>query len=338
MDNPRAGRVSVVIPTAARPDLLEVTLRGVSRQVSRELICEVIVSENLGDRRSEGVVSKFPELPIVYKFRDPVFGGLHGGFDHVDALFGEASGEFVALVCDDDVWSPGHLANAVESLDRRPEAVAHFSAVLQAESELAYSAHQWAAPLQWLAAGRPDRLSEYVYDLPAALALAWVLTPFHWSTLVGRREQMVTAGPAMAAVPHPYYGDRMLILALAELGSLVFDPAVDTLYRVYQGNWVASQDPFYLKGLIGECEVAIAERASELGIDLPALWRSFLKNTPEAIGADAKAWLIGRFTPEEMVRYGLAPLLPADAPRRALAVRAAKRLRNAARALMGRSS
>jgi glycosyltransferase involved in cell wall biosynthesis len=328
------SRVSVLIPTAARPETLEVTLRAVSRQVSRDdLIAEVIVSENLSDRRSEAIVSKFPELPIKYVFREPVF---DRGFDHVYRLFCEAQSEFVAFVCDDDVWSPGHLAAAVESLDRNPDVVARFSAAYQAESELAYTAHQWASPLLWLAAGRPDRFSEYVYDLAQVLALGWVLTPFHWSTLVGRREPVLAAGPPMVNTPHPYYGDRMLILALAELGPLVFDPAVDTLYRVYEGNWVAGQDPFYLKGLIAECEAMVYDRASELGIDLPDTWRGLLSDMPKGIAADVKMWLGGRFTPEEMAGYGFAPLLPSDAPRRPLPARAMNRLRNAVRVLVGK--
>jgi hypothetical protein len=336
MDNPMAGRVSVLIPAIARPDLLEVTLRGVSRQVSRELIHEVIVSENLGDRRSEAVCALFPELPIIYRFRDPFFSGPMAGFEHVAALFGEASGEYVALVCDDDVWSPGHLANAVESLDRHPDTVAHFSACVGAESELARSANVWGVPLDWLAAGRPTHYAEYAYGLPELLALCWVLTPFHWSTLVGRREAAVTAAPAMVGAPHPYYGDRMLILALAEQGRLVFDPAVDTLIRTYAGNWVAGQDPRFLKGLIAECEAMVYDRATELGLDLPAMWRSFLSDMPDAVGADAKKWLDARFTADEMASRGFDSLLPQGAPRKPLPARAMNRLRNAVRVLVGK--
>jgi len=119
-------------------------------------------------------VREVPGSSITYTFRDPVFGGPMAGFKHVAALFGETRGELVAFACDDDVWSPGHIATAVESLDRHPEAAAHFSAFYAAESELAHDAYQWGAPLLWLAAGRPERFSEYVLGEAQMLALGWV--------------------------------------------------------------------------------------------------------------------------------------------------------------------
>lgn len=305
------GRVSVVIPTASRPETLEITLRAVSRQVSSDLIGEVIVSENLSDRRSEAVCAKFPELSITYKFRAPVFSGAMCGFEHVGALFAEARSEIVALVCDDDVWSPGHIATAVESLDRHPNAVAHFSAFYGAESELSLEAYQWGAPLLWLAAGRPDRFSEYEFDDAQMLALGWVFTPFHWSTMVARREHAVAATPAMMQSPHPFYADRMLVLGLAEQGPLLFDPAVDTLYRTYHGNWVASQDPGLLLELRGQGEDVVRARAEKTGIDLASLWRSYLADLPEEIVGEVNRWMVDRFTRAELNEHGFAQFLPA---------------------------
>jgi glycosyltransferase involved in cell wall biosynthesis len=332
------GRVSVVIPTAGRPDTLELTLRGVARQLQSALISEVIVSENLGDRRSEAVCALFPELPIVYKFRDPVFGGQMCVFDHVAALFSEASSEFVAFVCDDDVWSPGHLANAVDALDADPRAAAHFSAFYGAESELSLEAEQWGAPLIWLAAGRPERFSRYSLDLPAMLALAWVFTPFQWSTLVARSEAAVLASPLMLESPHPFYADRMLILGLSEQGPLLFDPAVDTLYRVYEGNWQASQDPRYMKSLLRECEALVARRAEIRAVDLVDLWRGYLTDLPAEVSGEVRRWVVDRFTADEIVLFEFGRLLPLGASRASTQRRVLGRLRRAFRALLGKST
>jgi hypothetical protein len=306
--------------------------------VCRDLIAEVIVSENLGDRRSEAVCALFPELPIAYKFRDPVFGGAMCALDHANALFAEASSELVAFVCDDDVWSPGHLANAVAALDEAPGAVAHFSAFYCSESELSLDAYQWGAPLIWLAAGRPERLARYSLELPAMLALGWVLTPFQWSTMVVRREAAVNASPAMLASPHSFYADRTLILALAEQGDILFDPAVDTLYRVYEGNWQASQDPAHMKALLRECEAMVLERAVSSGIDLPGLWRSYLTDVPEEIGAEVRRWVLDRFTPQEISRYGFDSLMPQGASSTRIHQKVLARLGRAFGALSGKSS
>lgn len=304
------GRVSVVIPTAARPETLETTLRAVSRQVDRELISEVIVSENLGDRRSERVAQGFPGLPIEYRFRDPAFDGSHASFDHVAALFREAKSEYVALVCDDDVWSPGHLVTAVESLDRNAQAAAHFSAFYGSESELAHDAYQWGGPLLWLAAGRPDRFSEYRFDLEQALALAWIFTPFQWSTMVARTRDAVAAIPTMLSAAHPYYADRTLILGLAERGTIVFDPAVDTLYRVYAGNWQSTQDPVYMRSLLDDSHALVCAKADAQGVDLPGAWRGYLTDIPDEMAAEVRRWMVDRFSDEELQSYGLARLLP----------------------------
>jgi glycosyltransferase involved in cell wall biosynthesis len=327
------GRVSVVIPTAARPETLEVTLRAVSRQVSRDLIHEVIVSENLGDRRSEELCRRFPELPIVYKLRDPMFTGGLGSFKNVATAFTEATGEFVALVCDDDVWSPGHVAKAVESLDANPKASAHFSAFYGAESEMSLECYQWGAPLLWLAAGRPARFAEYLYDEAAILALAWVFTPFQWSTLVARRDCAVAASELMLASPHAFFADRMLCLGLAQQGEIAFDPAVDTLYRIYEGNWVASQDPAYLRELSAQGEAMVEAEAAKVGVDLAALWRGYLKDMPTEMADEVNRWIVDRFSAEELDRYGFAPHLPR---RKTTADKVLGRLRRAYGALAGK--
>ena len=63
--------VTVVITTIGRPDFLRTALQSVRNQVNRDVIGEVVVSENKGDRRTEQVVREFPDLPIRYLFREP---------------------------------------------------------------------------------------------------------------------------------------------------------------------------------------------------------------------------------------------------------------------------
>lgn len=328
------SRVTVLVPTAARPETLEVTLRGVAKQTAIDQIAEVIVSENLGDARSGEVCERFPELPISYRLRQPSLGTM---MQHAAHLFAESTSELTAFVCDDDVWSPGHLESAIASLDRRPDAAAHFSGFIATESDLALDCTTWAAPLLWLAAGSPARMTEYVYDRPEVLALAWIITPFQWSTLVGRTSALVSAAPALTEAPHFFYADRMLITALASHGKLILDPAVDTLYRVYEGNWSRGQSPEALAALLAECEGLVWDEAGRIGVDLPAMWRAFLTDAPADVADLAKPWLSSRFSRDELARWGLADLLPPDPSIPSVSRRIAGRLLRTYNVLRGKS-
>lgn len=329
-DGSAMPRVTVLIPTAARPETLEITLRGVARQTAVAQIAEIVVSENLGDPRSRAVCEMFPELPITYRLREPRLGNM---MQHAAHLFGEVGTELVAFVCDDDIWAPGHLQSAMDSLDRHPSASAHFSGFISAESELSSSGTFWAPPLFWLAGGQPPRWSEYVYGLQEVLALSWILTPFQWSTLVARQPAVAAAAPALTDSPHLFYADRMLIVALAHQGSLIFDPAVDTLYRVYEGNWARGQDPAVLRELLSECASLIVADAQAEGVDLAGVWRRLLAETPPNLLADVAPYFHGRFTTAELEEHGFAQFLP---PRN-ITTRAFGRLRRAGDALAGRT-
>jgi glycosyltransferase involved in cell wall biosynthesis len=327
------SRVTVVVPTAGRPETLEVTLRCIARQNHPELIRDVIVSENRGDRRSQDVCALFPELPITYRFREPQLPVA----EHICTALQEAEGELTAFVCDDDLWGPGHLESAVVSLDAHPEAVAHFSAFVRAESELARTASFWAAPLLWLAAGRPSRMSEYVMSPESVFAVGWMVAPFQWSTLVGRTPVVKAAAPGLSGSEHSnYYGDVMLCLAIARQGTVVFDPAVDTLYRSVEGagEWQRAQDPLYLRELLRDWGRQVSEMAMANGWDVAALWRSYLADLPPSIAPLVGTQFAERFTDDELRTLGFAALLP-PVRQRSTADKVGARLSRAWKALTG---
>ena len=327
-------RVTVIVPTAARPETLETTLRGIARQTATSQIAEVIVSENLGDERSRSVCARFPDLPITYKLREPSLGNM---MQHAAKLFEEVRTEIVAFVCDDDVWAPGHLQSALDSLDRHPEAIAHFSGFIAAESEFSLQGAFWAPSLVWLVAGRPPRWSEYVMRLSQVLQLAWVITPFQWSTLVARSDAASVSASALTDSPHFFYADRLFITALAHHGVVIFDPSLDTLYRVYEGNWARGQEPELLSSLLSECEALVLEDAESAGVDVPALWRQSLSQMPSDIASDVEAHFRARFSQTELDAHRFTELLPAPLAAPSLAARLIARLKRAGGALMGKA-
>lgn len=320
------------MPTAARPETLEITLRAIERQTARGSIARVVVSENLGDLRSRDVCAQFPRLPIDYRFREPCFGSM---MEHAQQLFLEAEAEYVAFVCDDDVWMPGHLATGLEALQANPGASAFFSAFFAAESELSQSMTAWAPSLLWLVAGRPPRFSSYTLDLEAVLSLSWVLTPFQWSTLVARTQAATAAAPSLTSAPHFFYGDRLLIMALAEQGEIVFDPAVDTLYRVYQGNWSQTQAPEDLERLLDECQGIVEQKMEAIGVEPLDAWGRYLAGAPANLLMQAGEVFQARFGAAGVASFGLPLLLPEDAERAHWFTRALRRLRRAGKTLTG---
>lgn len=327
-----AGQVTVLIPTASRPETLELTLRSVGTQTALAEIERVIVSENLGDRRSEAVCDLFPELPIDYVVQDPQLTVP----SHVAWLLKQPNTEFGAFVCDDDLWSPGHVATGLDSLRRDPGAAAFFSAFVGAESELAQSGFSWGAGLLWLAANRPPRVAEYRYELPQVTALSWVFTPFQFSTLIARSSAMRAAAPAVADSSHSFYADRVLCMALAHEGSILFSPMVDAIYRSYEGNWQHTQDRAHLIDLLRMCHEEIEAQAKAEGADLPALWRAYLKDMPDEVAPEVKRWFSDRFTAEELREYDFSALLPSDPTQPSVPARVAGRFGRAFRELTGR--
>ncbi len=324
------GRISVIIPTAARPETLEVTLRAVSGQVCRDLIDEVVVSENLGDRRSEETCRMFPELPIRYVLRDPQLSWNA----HAQVAMREARSEFVAFCCDDDVWAPGHLATGVEALDRHPRAQSFFSQVASAESDLSQKASTWIAPLLWMAAGYPPRMSEYLLDRTAMLAVNWMYCPFRWSTLIGRTHAVGTAAEALTKDEvAPYWADCDFEHALAREGDVIFAPAIDMLYRQGPRYWEThGLDQRKMEHLFWTSRSDVLAEATSIGVDLPEFWRNALAGMPDEIAQQVGWWFRGRFSLKELEEYGFAAALPPD-PRRTVFHHAGGRLARAMRVL-----
>lgn len=104
-------KVSVVIPTCNRPNLLSRALRSVLAQTFQDF--EVIVVDDGDVVRVQGVVAGFGDPRIHYVKNDPP---KQGGC--VTRNFGiqKSQGEFVAFLDDDDEWDPRKLAEQVDAL------------------------------------------------------------------------------------------------------------------------------------------------------------------------------------------------------------------------------
>lgn len=319
----------MLVPTAARPELLELTLRSVAAQTAVARIARVIVSENLGDERSRAVCAAHAELPIDYQVRDPQISPMR----HARLLFELADTPFVALVNDDDLWLPGHLDTALTALESEPSAVAHFCAYVMAPSELATNVSIGPSPLAiWAAAGMPDRLRTYRLQAQVVLGLCWLWTPFTWSSLVARREPLIEAGKVLTDAS---YTDRLLFVELAAQGDSLYSPLFNTIYREHEGNWAKSQRVAHLRDVEIIAAGVVKSRADELRMDVGAFWRDILMDLPEEFAGDLAAVLGSVLSRTALEAAGIWPLLPLSA-RPTFLRRVTRRLDRAWSALMGR--
>lgn len=103
------GKISVIIPTYNRPAALAEAVESVSRQTYRNF--EIIVVNDAGEP-ADPIRALYPELDIrVYDQPD--------NRKHVHARnrgIGEASGEYIMLLDDDDLLLPGHMERMVKEI------------------------------------------------------------------------------------------------------------------------------------------------------------------------------------------------------------------------------
>lgn len=266
---------TVIIPTAGRPDLLRVALASIARQSALGRLACVHVSENRGDARSGGVCAEFPSLPIRYTLRDPQL-AIN---DHFTTLFNEVETPYVAMIHDDDWWSPHHLSAGLADLDRNPQAAAHYSAFAEIESENTFP--RWTPGLAcWFGAGFPSTTTTWELDR-AGMSLACLPhTPTRFSALIARSEAL-KASLGVFRLGNSFDTDRMLAVALAGRGTVLFDPVPDVFIRMHQTQDSKNYDTERTIAHMSGTTRWLFATAAENGIDLGRVLSDRLALCPE---------------------------------------------------------
>lgn len=107
-----AVKVTVGIPTFNRAGLLRESIESVLAQTFTSF--RLIVSDNASDDQTTDVVRSFSDERIHYLRSECNVGAI----GNLNRLIGLADTEFLVLLPDDDVLYPGHLAAAVNLLER----------------------------------------------------------------------------------------------------------------------------------------------------------------------------------------------------------------------------
>lgn len=107
-------KVSVIVRTCGRPDILRETLISLRRQTYPNI--EIVIVEDGPDVSAEMLRQEFADLPIVYKATGNKVGRCVAGNEAMSM----ASGEYFNFLDDDDVFFADHVETLVSALQRNP--------------------------------------------------------------------------------------------------------------------------------------------------------------------------------------------------------------------------
>jgi len=274
-------RITVVIPTCRRTALLKSALASVANQSRRDLIEEVIVSENSDDGSSSAVAAQFPNLPIRYIHQTPAM----AAGDHFAYLPTIARTEWTAPLADDDMWGRYHLESAYRALTAHPEAVAFVGQSTTTSNESRTSTGVTSYLLAANTSERNCTLSEYwlLNELTMTVeCLAY--TPLNMWALVGRTDSLRKVFHTAFTEPGAGHdSDRYLLWALGKLGAIVAGREITLFYRTHDDNACARllrEDAPHQYRMSKEYTERMMRDAARTGRDLKTAWRDAIAATP----------------------------------------------------------
>lgn len=128
-------RVSVVVPTRDRPDLLRQALASIRAVEGADLAFEIIVGDNGADPRSRAAAEEFGAIHV------PVPRAGAGAARNAGLL--AATGDYVAFLDDDDLWLDNHVRRHLEFLDLNPDVEGVFGQVIPVDDDLRHLDDPW---------------------------------------------------------------------------------------------------------------------------------------------------------------------------------------------------
>lgn len=230
--------ITVLLPTCARPEMLKEALASVFRQSIGGRVDRVIVSENASevheDIESElSYFCKSLDPKIDYRRIDPPLPAYrHGG--KLFACEGIES-KYVAILHDDDFWTPGHLAIGINALEKNPDAVFYGCGHYDVISDRAML-HCSSNVIPWFASGFASVNCAWVLP-PERILIANIMGCFsHYSTMIVRTESLREASRVFSLPDADFDNDRMLQFALGRMGNAIYNPIPQVFIRHHEGR------------------------------------------------------------------------------------------------------
>jgi GT2 family glycosyltransferase len=197
-----APRVSVIIPSSTRPDLLHACLLSLARFGPTSIPYETIVVLNEANAEAETGLRGITGIQVI---SSPINLGLAGAGNRGRAL---ARGELLILLHDDAEIEPRWMEALVETADAHPEAGAIGGKVLYPDGRL-----QWAGGILW----RTAIVSRVLAEVDCQRAVDFCGT----SSLLVRAALWDVVGGLDEQFYPVYYVDIDLAMAMRKLGFVV---------------------------------------------------------------------------------------------------------------------
>jgi len=271
-------RVTILIPTRNRPDMLANCLQSLLRQSKRDIIQKVVVSENSADKRSFSVAEHYSrDLPIQFirQSHEPY------AYEHIAALAHYIDSPHVALIGDDDMWDRYHLEEAERAFASNPTIISYYGQMIAVANETCYPLRSIGQSLMQVPTTSDRSLKDfYLWDKRLTAMHCMSHTPVNIWALVSRTEPFKEA--ASASFENPEFNllpsaDKIFIWELSKLGNTAVGRHISLFYRRHNTAEMES----ITSNTFSEAEESdyritmhIAQEAMSLGIDAPQEWRN----------------------------------------------------------------
>ena len=231
-----APSVTVLIPCFNTAPYLPATLKSVLQQTSPA--SEIILVDDGSSDGTLDVIREFAARHSVIKVI--ALAGNQGVVAARNAGLALATGDFVAMLDGDDIWTPDALALRIALAQQYPSAdliatdFCWFNEVLPAEpvGRIGLGPRGRARFAHSFATGEAMIL-QHPFDAAASTHFVWT-----GATLI-KRSALLAVGNFEAAFEGPE--DTLLWLRLAQRGVFVFSPKITAFYRQRAGSLVHSQ-------------------------------------------------------------------------------------------------
>jgi len=316
--------LTILVPTYNRAQLLPSCLLSIAGQSRKDLIKEVIVSENSGDAQSREVAYAFSDqLPIRYIQQ---VGGLTAQ-QHFIWLAQQVKTKYAALICDDDMWSSYHIEEAMRSFEENPTIHSFYGQAVVVENETCHPQARYSGSfLQVPSFTTSEPVDFRVWDRRQTAINCLANTALNISAVVALSDALKLAMNTSAGDPefgHYPSCDRFLIWRLSLQGDIAIGRNISLFYRGHSGSHTASlhKDTFH-EFCASDLAISkeIARQANALGINAYDDWHHEFKSAlqlglaPERIdlwNPMIRDWLLIDQNLDKAISRGYAKL-PAD--------------------------
>jgi Glycosyl transferase family 2 len=333
--------LTVLVPTCRRPEYLSNCLQSIANQSRRELIGEVIVSENSSDPRSEKVVSSFAELlPIRFRRQEPDLPVYQHWLELIDCV----NSSYVALIGDDDMWGRYHLEEAERAFAELPTAKSFFGQCVFTCSETCYPLASMGPSLLQAPFHADRSLHEFfLWDKRHTAMHCISGEPLNIWALVSETGALKTAmdivfrDPRFSTPRLAISAGKMLIWQLSKLGNIAVSRNISLYYRRHHDSTsVSLQREHELETDQSDSEMSleISRQAAELGINAFQDWqdsynsavniyglrdvifpstqslKNFLNSEPEVVVVEPSPQEIVRRKLKRLVHLLVPPVVP----------------------------